>query len=253
MKTIDDKTIKKAQLIMLDMLIEFEKICHKYELKYWLDSGTLLGAIRHNGFIPWDDDVDISMPVDDYKKFCEVAGSELKKSMFLQHTKTDTTFPFDYMKIRDDRATIVEFHEEGKDVEYNPGLFLDIFPMLAIKDSKCHNFIYRYSFALIRFFSAKKFEQKGIRKLFVSLLHKMHLGFLKKDTKIIYGGEMPDVAGSFSYDCIFPLKKIKFEGLEFLAPNQSENYLKELYGEDYMQLPPLEKRSVHAFWISIKE
>lgn len=252
MKTIDNETIKKAQLIMLDMLIEFDKICQKYELKYWLDSGTLLGAIRHNGFIPWDDDVDISMPIGDYKKFCEVSKLELKKSMFLQHTKTDKTFPFDYMKIRDARATIVEFHEEGRDIKYNQGLFLDIFPMLAIKDSKFHNFIYRYSFSIIRFFSAKKFENRYIRGVFVNLLHKMHLGFLKKDTKVIYGGEMPDVAGSFFYDEIFPLKKIEFEGLEFLVPNRSEKYLIELYGKDYMQLPPLEKRSVHALEISIK-
>jgi lipopolysaccharide cholinephosphotransferase len=252
MKMIDNKTIKEAQLIMLDMLIEFDKICKKHKLEYWLDSGTLLGGIRHDGFIPWDDDVDISMPVEDYKKFCEVAQSELKKSMFLQHAQTDREFPYDYMKIRDSRATIVEFHEEGRDVKYNQGLFLDIFPMLAIKDCKFHNLIYRYSFVAIRFFSAKKFEQKSLRKLFVNLLHKMHLGFLKKDTKIIYGGEMPDVAGSFSYDEIFPLKKIKFEGLEFLAPKDGDAYLRELYGKDYMQLPPLEKRSVHAVEISIK-
>ncbi len=246
MKTIDNKTIKKAQLIMLDMLIEFDKICKKHKLEYWLDSGTLLGAVRHDGFIPWDDDVDISMPVKDYKKFCKVAQSELKKSMFLQHTQTDSEIPFDYMKIRDNRASIVEFHEEGRDITYNQGLFLDIFPMLTVKDCKFHNLMYRYSFVAIRFFSVKKFEQKGLRKLFVNLLHKMHLGFLKKDTKIIYGGEMPDVAGAFSYNCIFPLKKIKFEGLEFFAPNRSEDYLIELYGRDYMQLPPLDKRTVHA-------
>lgn len=251
MKTIDSETIKKAQLIMLDMLIEFDKICKKHKLEYWLDSGTLLGAIRHDGFIPWDDDVDISMPVEDYNKFCKVAQSELKKCMFLQHSKTDRKFPFDYMKIRDSRAIIVEFYEEGRDIEYNQGLFLDIFPMLAIKDCKFHNFIYRYSFIVIRFFSAKKFEQKGLRKLFVNLLHKMHLGFIKKDTVIIYGGEMPDVAGSFSYDGIFPLKKIKFEGLDFLAPKDCDAYLRELYGEDYMRLPPLEKRSVHAVEIKI--
>ena len=252
MKTIDSQTIKKAQLIMLDMLIEFDKICQKHDLKYWLDSGTLLGAVRHDGFIPWDDDVDISMPIEDYQKFCKVAGDELAETMFLQNTKTDNTFPFDYTKIRDNRATIIEFHEEGKDVKYNQGLFLDIFPMLAIKDTKLHNFFYKYSFTAIRFFSAKKFEQKSLRKLFISLLHKLHLDWDKKDTKIIYGGEMPDVAGAFSYNRIFPLKKMKFEGLEFFAPNDSDDYLQELYGKDYMKLPPVEKRTVHAVEIYLK-
>ncbi len=253
MKIIDTKTIKKAQLIMLDMLIEFDKICQKHELKYWLDSGTLLGVIRHDGFIPWDDDVDISMPAHDYQKFCKVAGDELAESMFLQNTKTDSTFPFDYTKIRDNRATIIEFHEEGKDVKYNQGLFLDIFPMLAIKESKFNDLIYRYSFSAIRFFSAKKFEQKSLRKFFVNLLHKLHLGWDKKDTKIIYGGEMPDVAGAFSYDSIFPLKKMKFEGLEFSVPNDSDNYLRVLYGRDYMQLPPMDKRTVHAVRICLRK
>jgi len=243
---IDNKTVKKAQLIMLDMLIEFDRICQKHNLQYWLDSGTILGAVRHGGFIPWDDDVDISMPENDYKKFCKIAQSELAESMFLQTSKTDKAFPFDYAKIRDNRATIIEFHEEGKDVNYNQGLFLDIFPMLTMQDSKINDFIYNYSFVAIRFFSAKSFRQDILRSIFVKLLYKLHLGWDKKDTKVIYSGEMPDVAGAFSYESIFPLKKIRFEGLEFFAPNDSDNYLKVLYGKDYMQLPPEDKRTIHA-------
>ena len=62
---IEPRILRKAQLIMLDMLIEFDAICKKHQLQYWLDSGTLLGAVRHQGFIPWDDDIDLSMPVED--------------------------------------------------------------------------------------------------------------------------------------------------------------------------------------------
>jgi len=71
---IDPKTLREAQLIMLDSLIEFDRICKKYNFDYWLDSGTLLGAVRHKGFIPWDDDIDISMPVEDYRAFAKMVN-----------------------------------------------------------------------------------------------------------------------------------------------------------------------------------
>jgi len=129
---IDPKTLREAQLIMLDMLVEFDKICQKYNLKYWLDSGTLLGAVRHQGFIPWDDDIDLSMPIEDYNKFIEIAENELSSDIFFQTTQTDNKFPFDYIKLRSNRAKIVEFHEKDRDIEYHQGVFVDIFPMLTI-------------------------------------------------------------------------------------------------------------------------
>jgi len=70
--SIDPKTLREAQLIMLEILVEVDAICQKYNLRYWLDSGTLLGAVRHQGFIPWDDDIDLSMPVEDYLKFQQI-------------------------------------------------------------------------------------------------------------------------------------------------------------------------------------
>lgn len=85
---IEPKILRKAQLIMLDMLVEFDAICQKHNLKYWLDSGTLLGAVRHKGFIPWDDDIDLSMPVEDYRRFKEIAKkSYLKMCFFRQVTQ----------------------------------------------------------------------------------------------------------------------------------------------------------------------
>ena len=93
--------LQKAQRVMLRILKVFDAICKKYELTYWLDAGTLLGAARHGGFIPWDDDVDVAMPVDDYKKFCEIAPKEMPYDMFFQTKQTDSKHDITWAKIRD--------------------------------------------------------------------------------------------------------------------------------------------------------
>ncbi len=253
MAPIDPKMLRQAQMIIFDSLQAFDKICQKHNLQYWLDSGTLLGAVRHQGFIPWDDDIDISMPVEDYHKFILVAQDELAPDMFLQTQATDPEFPFDYAKIRSDRATIIEFHEEGREVSYHQGVFLDIFPMLAIRDSWWHHKFYRFSFAAIRYFSAKKHRNNTIRGLFVKALHILHLGWKNPNAKVIYGGEMPDIAADFTYKSIFPLSKQPFEKDFFSAPKDSKNYLKQIYSFDFMELPPEDKRTIHAANIQIKE
>lgn len=254
MGNIDPKVLKEAQAIMLEMLVKFDAICQKHNLEYWLDSGTLLGAVRHDGFIPWDDDIDISMPVEDYRTFAKIAQSELTEGMFLQNKTTDPSFPFDYMKIRSDKATIIEFHEEGKEVAYHQGVFVDIFPMFAINETKINHLFYQYSFSAIRFFSAKKFNCSRIRKFLKKSLERLHIGWEKKNgTNVIYSGKMPDVAGAFDYNAIYPLKKMKFEGIEFFVPNDCDHYLSTLYSKSYMEIPPKEKQTVHACEMRIEK
>ena len=82
--------LRKMQLIQLEMLTEFDRICRKYEIEYFIIAGTLLGAVRHGGFIPWDDDVDVAMKREEYEKFCKICGKELSsKGIFLQNYHTD--------------------------------------------------------------------------------------------------------------------------------------------------------------------
>jgi len=252
MSSIDPDDLKQAQHIMLEGLVCFDAICKKHGLKYWLDSGTLLGAVRHQGFIPWDDDIDLSMPLEDYLKFQEVAADELEEGMFLQTSQTDPAFPFDYMKIRNDRATIVEFHEDGKHVDYHQGVFVDIFPMLAIRKSKLHLWFYRFSFVTIRLFSAKHLNLPFVRSLFVKALLKLHRGWERKNTMVIYGGEMPDVAAAFNMTSVFPLQEIGFEGKSFSSPYSAKDYLEQIYSFDFMELPPEDKRTIHAAQIRIE-
>jgi len=259
MAKIDPKVLRTAQRIMLDMLVEFDAICKKHNLEYWLDSGTLLGAVRHQGFIPWDDDIDLSMPVEDYRKFKEIADDELSDNIFFQTRERDKAFNFDYIKLRSNRASIVEFHEKDKDIAYHQGVFVDIFPMFTLSNTAFHKEYYSDVFKLIRDTSAVSLHTPNgknmpkAREKLVASLASMHQGWENEENKVIYGGEMPDVAAWFDQKRIFPLKKIKFEGLEFPVPHDPDHYLGSIYSFNFMELPPLDKRTIHAHEIKIIE
>ena len=254
---IDPKTLQKAQLIMLEMLVEFDAICKKHNLKYWLDSGTLLGAVRHQGFIPWDDDIDLSMPVEDYNKFKEIASNELSDNVFFQTSQTDKAFKFDYIKLRSNKAKIVEFHEKDREIAYHQGVFVDIFPMLTLPNSEFHEKFYDGIFQFIRSVSAVSLhtpegtDQPEIREKLLESLSLMHQGFEGDNLKVVYGGEMPDVAAWFDKDKIFPLKTMPFEGVDFPVPNDAQHYLGNIYSFNFMELPPLDKRTIHAHEITL--
>ncbi len=252
MAKIDPEVLREAQLVMLEMLVAFDEICSKHNLQYWLDAGTLLGAVRHEGFIPWDDDIDLSMPLEDYQKFIEIAQEELPESIFFQSKESDPSFPFDYIKLRSQKATIIEFHEKDQVVDYHQGVFVDIFPMLTLPNTPFYQKFYSGVFELIRSVSAVSLhtpngkDQPDIRKNLQETLRLLHKGWGQPDKKVIYGGEMPDVASWFDCDKIFPLKKMTFEGVEFSVPNDPDHYLKNLYAFDYRQLPPKDQRTTHA-------
>lgn len=254
---IDTDTLRKAQLIMLDMLIEFDTVCKKHKLQYWLDSGTLLGAVRHSGFIPWDDDIDLSMPVEDYNKFLKIAETELSNEIFFQTSQTDKNFKFDYIKLRSNKASIEEFHEKDKSIKYHQGVFVDIFPMLTIDNSEKNKKFYEKTLAKIRDVSAISLHTPNgkddpvTRAVLVASLKHHHQGWANAKSKVIYGGEMPDVAAWFDLDKVFPLTTIEFEGHFFPAPRNPEHYLDAIYPFDYRQLPPKDKRIIHAHSINL--
>ena len=120
----DEAQFRKTQLRLLNAV---DKICSAHGLTYWIDFGTLLGAVRHKGFIPWDDDIDVSMPMADYKKFLEIAEKELPNDIFLQTPKTDPAYKQNFAKLRDCYSTYLE-HRETDDGKYHKGIYLDVFP-----------------------------------------------------------------------------------------------------------------------------
>lgn len=124
--------MKKIWLIELDLLSELKRVCLKYGLEYYADSGTLIGAVRHQGFIPWDDDIDIVMKRDDYKKLQEIASEEFNEPYFLQCAYSDEHCLRGYSRLRNSDSTAI-----GRSDLYsgtNHGVFIDIFPLDNVPD-----------------------------------------------------------------------------------------------------------------------
>lgn len=124
---------KKIWAVELQMLEKFDEICQKHDLTYYAHYGTLLGAVRHQGFIPWDDDIDVIMFRDDYEKFQEIAPTEFKEPYFYQNTYTDRVM-WPLSKIRDSRTTAVEPHFCTMGSTFHQGIFIDIFPFDSVDD-----------------------------------------------------------------------------------------------------------------------
>lgn len=263
-RTTGETTLRQAQLVMLRMLKIIDYICIQHGLEYWLCSGTLLGAVRHKGFIPWDDDLDICMMRDDYEKFLMICSKELPNDLFLQ--THDTEASYDYLplpcKIRDMKSLIISEGTQNK--KYNQGLFIDIFPADRYhtkgvslflekemknyfrfitkcldtelgKDRSVKNKIINYFHPLFKILtiSYKKYIQKKIKK------NKA----LRNDCLIGHGFDTP-WRRYFKYTDIFPIQKIKFENGIFMIPNNYVAYLTELYGPNYMTPPPIAQQTL---------
>lgn len=261
-----NKDVAEAQKIMLEILVEVHRVCVKNNITYWLQAGTLLGAIRHKGFIPWDDDCDIAMPRKDYEKFLQIASKELKEDMFLQTKNTDKDYPLPWAKVRKNNTILIEKGESGKE-NYHHGVFIDIFPF----DSYSNEFVvqalkwrrktkdkknYYPKRSLKRFlFGIYANVILFIPMLLIKILQK-HL--IKNHTNIgEYYTYAPEVDLKFitKYNDFFPpyLAANIFEGHSFYLPNNPENTLIAEYGNNYMELPPIDRRKTHAKLIKISE
>lgn len=126
--------MKKVWAVLLDMLNEVAHICKKYDIKWFADGGTMLGAVRHGGFIPWDDDIDVRMLRPDYDRFVEVAQKELKYPYFFQTEMTDPGSLRCHAQIRNCETTGILKSEANGRYQFNQGIFLDIFPWDSIND-----------------------------------------------------------------------------------------------------------------------
>ena len=245
----DGSLLRRHQLRMLEMLKYIDAVCRKHDIKYWLCSGTLLGAVRHGGFIPWDDDVDIEMLKEDYKKFVKVMKKEPQTDYVLQTHETDPNFYFVYAKLRDLHSSIEETNNLC--YKYN-GIFIDIFilePSSSLRLAKLSRYL---RFRSQRLFSRKNPIADVLFYIYTYCLYPLFAFF----SSVGSHGQLRQRHGSFFlrpryiYD-IFPLQTMNFEGFDFFVPCNSDAYLKKIYG-DYMKLPDLSAIRIHTLKINFK-
>lgn len=265
--------LQKCQFDIFKKTIE---ILDQNNLKYYLIGGSLLGAVRHKGFIPWDDDIDIGMPRDDYEKFAKIANEILPKELFYQDKKTDKEYPYNFAKIRKNGTLFVQKPVERFNM--NQGVYIDVFPLDGSKDSlkkqasyakKCIRINYiSIAKALIDSETTQSFQrkvivfilnvlnkfigQKNIDKMLYKTMTKYSFYNSKYIGNLIGVGKEREVFSKLDY---FSNEKkyslVEFEGLMVKGPINPDAVLKHNYG-DYMKFPPEEKRVSHHQIVEMK-
>lgn len=255
--------IKKIWAVNIDLMKEFQRVALKYNLRYFAFGGTMLGAVRHNGFIPWDDDIDLIMPMDDYKKLEEIAPGEFASPYSLQTPALDKGYFFSYMKMRNKNTTFMSRVFSAQ--TFNQGAFLDIFPLVECPPEKmkeqrdrifpsimrCSNYMKRGCESLL---NEKQMERYRLYTTDNPLADYLLVQKELDNPEYKNCGYYTHASFFYNYDEYHVWRKeywdnpvmFKFEIIELPLPCGWDEILKEYFG-DYMSLPPVEKRvSAHS-------
>lgn len=169
---------KKIWLVEMDLAQELLRVCKKNSLKIFADFGTLLGAVRHKGFIPWDDDMDFSMLREDYEKLCRIASSEFKHPYFFQYSNSGKNFINGHAKLRNSMTTGIIKDEMKRNLNYNQGIFIDILPMDNVSDNKFISFVqmhlahfFWFLTLCFAYFSSRYFESNSFWRIPKKVIH----------------------------------------------------------------------------------
>ena len=274
---MEKNLLRQVQLAQLEILKEVKRVCQKNGIQYFLDSGTLLGAVRHKGFIPWDDDLDVGMLHSDYERFISIAPRELNNDFFLETWDTDSAYPFAFGKVMKKATKYVEDAFDGTN-KHNE-LYIDIFPYYPYPNeprerdiqarliARYRNLEYmlsgmkpwvRHNNCVERFFVRLKYFPALIKARFLE----------KKDVNILYTNELKKFAGAVTdffvpggiskhvkwvipVECFSDFIELPFEDDVFMCPKGYDVYLKHAYG-DYMTLPPENQRENRHHIVEIK-
>lgn len=256
--------MQKLKSIELEMFKHFIEICDKENLQFFLLGGTALGAVRHKGFIPWDDDIDVGLPREDYEKFIKVAQNYLPEYYFIQNSYTDPNYPNNFSKIRDSRTTFIE--ESCQNIKMNHGVYIDVFPLDGYTNIKSQQ---RKFDVKKRLFTSRinqeldlELEGNNLRHKLISFLLRIvypdYRVAVKKREQLYKEYRYEDCEYVANFCGAWDKKEImlkscfgngtigEFEGLKVMLPEDYDSYLTNVYG-DYMTLPPVEKRVGHHY------
>ena len=247
----------ELQKVELDIFKIFIGICEKLEIKYYLIAGTLLGAVRHNGFIPWDDDIDVGLVREDYERFISEAPGLLPDHIFLQTNKTDPQFPHVYAKLRNENTTFIEC--SVKDNKMSHGVFIDVFPLDRCDPNKLNSRVFRLKKKIysMRRSSLFKNDQLDVKRRLIRLACKIicpssnaAIARLDKLYRSMPDGKyLVNFSGIYGKREIMPTEwyedgvQLQFEDVKAVVPKEYDKWLTQVYG-DYMTPPPVEKRGI---------
>lgn len=250
--------LKRLQTIQMDMLLEVKRICGKHNIQYSLIGGTLLGAIRHKGYIPWDDDADIGMLREDYERFRIVCETELdKEKYYFQDDRNIEGYRWGYGKLR--RKDTLFLRENQEHLEFGQEVFIDIFPLDYAPDNMIlRRFHMLFCFCIRKALWApvgmkveknkfKKFIYTSLSSITKNQIYRCYYKYLnsRKQSNTVRINLFPtNKPYGFPIEYFKELTEVSFEGESFMGSKYFDEYLTIKYG-DYMKLPPIEKRKVH--------
>lgn len=267
---ISDETLEQLKITLLEIMSDFDAFCKTHQLSYFLIGGTLLGAVRHKGFIPWDDDLDVVMPRDDYQRFIKLFHEEAQTKYVIQSIETDENYWLPFAKLRKNLTLYDDL--PTRYVESHRGIFIDIFPLdhaqepdhkgqgrkvkLAKLLRKIADFKTTALFSKYTGSKGKYLVKNTVATLFKPFsTHQIlmwqkriitSLGNAESDYYINVGSQYNFKKQTMPKDVYHPPKQLEFEGRSFDVPGEYEVVLKRIFSENYMELPPEDKRQTHA-------
>lgn len=274
-KELTPEQFRKMQLTELDMLVEFDRVCRKHGICYVLFGGSLLGAIRHKGYIPWDDDADIGMLREDYEKFKKYSTEMNSSICYFQDHDTDSEYRWGYGKLRRKDTIYVRVGQEH--LKCKTGIFVDVFPMDDVPRSVLGQIIQDkkvYCLRKILWSEVAKKNAAGFMKVWYTMLSKIPVdwvfkiydNYIKKSsnstpnrvrclsfpaTGTLYKKNPVSMRYSMPKSWFLDREEYLFEGKKFYSSKDYDMVLKYIYG-DYMKLPPENKREQHSPFSKIK-
>ena len=254
--------LNKHQAILFELLQEFDRVCRKHNIPYIVFCGSALGAVRHKGFIPWDDDLDVSMLRSDYERFLEVASTELKEQYYLQ-AEFSEHWPMNFSKLRKNNTTCLEKYHP-KDYECHQGIYIDLFPCDNAADK---GWIRKLQFYASRVVVAKALSRRGyetdsmLKKVFMAFchllplkpFHRFAMGVNKSGSEYVHtflACTSKIEKGVYRRSWFTETIEMDFESMKVPVSAHYDELLTTMYG-DYMTIPKEEDRKckVHAILV----